>query len=44
MGSIDAQSADPFYADNAALVDIINKTTSRDPTIMVHIMSYMSYI
>ena len=24
-----------FYTDNAALVDIINKTTSRDPTIMV---------
>ena len=24
-----------FYTDNAALVDIINRTTSRDPTIMV---------
>ena len=24
-----------FYTDNAALVDIINKTTSRDPTIMI---------
>ena len=24
-----------FYSNNAALVDIINKTTSRDPTIMV---------
>ena len=28
------QSFNVFYTDNAALVDIINKTTSRDLTIM----------
>ncbi len=26
-----------FYTDNAALVEIINKTTSRDPTVMIFV-------